>query len=667
MLEQGGLDQRQQAIVEGLFRAIEPGTYLSEHVGGLSSAVLALVRAHHVLDGNARLAQPRLSWTKTVLTQSLRDVNVATPAYNVTAAGAALISRAKQLLVNTIDTIDTSPTPTSPEKHSLATLINALVQPAAMAVRAAFELAWNDPSLPEDVAVQIRSEAAVLSALEGRDGHTLQRELQKRLKKDTPAGSSTVADVLWPVRRIYRVATVVLGARNLEKLNQLLPDAKQWALTGTGVPSEFSGSPEMRALVTSARPAGGKATLVQIPEEAADARTAIHQARRRMIETLDQYAAGQRLLDLRLSQLSLATDPTNKTITSEAVVGGGKVARPLTSHWSDPLRPALRMANLAKQVEGPVASTALSWSAIESLGVSPRDIEDVAKACSLHTVRQQILSVYQTVTYSSIARIRHTQWKSEMLASKLRKAENGSTKAARSKSLLAAQALPTLTSRAAALRRAHADAKSRHLQSVSELIPHVETVRQTLLGGGDLAQPMNMTSWELKDLNIFMDALLPIDASTSRGQASLKNAISAMAQKSGGLALQLFATWEKRLTDPRSLSDWIEQQQSFFRSLLEWMYVSRNLAFHTGQFTAPADALTAHASRDLVDMILEFLGNWHQGERSKSLPESPARDILILLSRRKDILSQKLSTASSCHLLNVSQITALDCEVWARR
>ena len=53
MYDQAGLTQQQRAFTEGLLRSLETGTYLSEQVASANSVVLALTRAHHVLDEHA--------------------------------------------------------------------------------------------------------------------------------------------------------------------------------------------------------------------------------------------------------------------------------------------------------------------------------------------------------------------------------------------------------------------------------------------------------------------------------------------------------------------------------------------------------------------------------------------------------------------------------------
>jgi hypothetical protein len=324
------------------------------------------------------------------------------------------------------------------------------------------------------------------------------------------------------------------------------------------------------------------------------------------------------------------------------------------------------MANLAGRMDAPVASVTLSWSAIESLAVDYwRDSETVAKACALHSLRQQILSVYKSVTDSANARLRHGRWRVSEMQRTLGKAERAWTRAAQSSSAAAKQAVTRLETSVARARTPLADAESSCTQLEQNLLPNIEIIRQNLLHGGDRGNPLNLSSWMLH-LNDFLDAILPTDATSAAELSQTKNAIAMLANQAGGVAEEQLATWQRRLADPPALGDWLNEQQSTFDGLLAWMYASRNLAIHTGQFTVPADILTAQAGRGIVDMILEFLGHWYQDQHSRGIPDSAALAIIGELASRKDALESHLRIATSCHPLNVATITAPNSDPWHR-
>jgi hypothetical protein len=659
--DRAGLTHQQRALIEFLLRALEAGTYLSEHVSTANSVVLGLTRAHHVLAEHTRASQPQIGLTRTVLSRALSDVVSGVPAYTTTSTGASVITQARQILVHVNASM--AGMPSSTDKQQFANQIGALVQPAVDAARSLFQAAWNGVNLSVEVASRIRDEVTVLVAVNGRDGTALQVDLL-RLLGHGPADADTVADVLWPALKQYRVVLVVSGTRVLERLDRLLPGAQQWPLVG---PTPPAGIPylDIRGLVDPFLARRGSSMLITLPTLASDPYTAIARVRRDVAETLDQYAAGQRLLELTVDPRSVALSPSNSSIMSDPRIGGSNVARPLTSHWPTPLRSALRMANLAAHMDAPVASVMLAWSAIESLGVKFSDIERIAKACALHSLRQEILSVYKSVTDSANARLRFGRWRVSELREWLGKLERGHARAVRSTSLGAIEAAARLEASVAQRQALLAEAESNCAQLEDSLLPNIEIIRRNLLRDGDRGHPLNLSSWML-DLNDFLDAILQLDATSSADLCQTQDAIAVLAKEAGGLAEEQLAAWQRHLAVPSALADWLNYQQDRFHGLLAWMYTSRNLAIHTGQFAVPADVLTAQAGRGIVDMVLEFLGHWYQDQYSRGASDSEARSILRESADRKDTLDRHLRSATSCHPLNVATITAPDSDCWHR-
>jgi hypothetical protein len=296
--------------------------------------------------------------------------------------------------------------------------------------------------------------------------------------------------------------------------------------------------------------------LIVMRTMASDASTAIAQARRDVTEALDQYAAGQRLLELTIDLRSVAMGPNNEPLRSNPRIGGAKVARPLTSHWPTPLRSALRMANLADHMDAPVASVMLAWSAIESLGVYSGDFELIAKACALHTLRQQILSVYRSVADAAIAQLRFGEWQVTQMQAALVRSERSYAVAAGSSSHGAKEAAARLKISVGNARAQLADAESFRAQLKQSLLPSIEVIRRNILRGGDLEQPLNLNRWRLA-LNDFLDAILPLDATSRSDLRQTQDAVATLAKAAGGLAEDLLATWRSRLADPLALGNWI--------------------------------------------------------------------------------------------------------------
>jgi hypothetical protein len=661
MYDQAGLTYQQRVFVQGLLRSLESGSYLSEHVSSAPSVPLALTRAHHAMHGYASINQPRIGLMRDVLAQSLRVVDSGAEAFRVSPAAATMITRAQETLGKVIAGM--SGTPSSANKHLFADHIGALVEPAADAAQGLFEYIWGSIKLSTEVARRIRDEVAVLVVLEGRDGEVLRIDLLRLFARGV-ADTTAVADVLWPAHKQYRVALVVSGAQTLEGLDRFLPLARQSSLVGSYSARGIASS-EVRRLVDPLLGNAGPTMLVVLPTWASDAPTAVLRARRDLIETIDQYAAGQRLLELNIEPRAVAIAPSNEPFRSDLRNAGNKIARPLTDHWPEPLRPALRMANLADRMDAPVASAMLAWSALESLGLEPNDFELLAKACALHSLRQQILSVYQSVTDSAISTLRFGHWRVGRMREKLTRIERSQTVAMRSDSRAAREAAARLRASMTEARDQLARAEVRFAELEVSLLPSIEIVRMNLLLGGNPEQPLHLNAWKLP-LNGFLDAIIKLDATASDELRQTQDAVIRLSKGAGGLAEELLVTWQKRLADPSMLIDWLSSQQDIFHGLLIWMYASRNLAIHAGQFELPADVLTAQAGRGLVDMVLEFLGHWYQTERIRGAPDSAARAVLEELADRKDTLEGHLRGAASCHPLNVLSLTSPYSDCWQR-
>ncbi|MFB7428766.1 hypothetical protein ACFC0K_36400 [Streptomyces hydrogenans] len=657
------LTQAQQALVEGLMRSLEAGTYLTEHVAGHNSAVLALTRSHNALFNHSTTGQPNPKLTQHVLECALIDVQSAAPAYRTTRAGGVAIRLAEKALQGGLDAVIAKADKSTKKIHADA--IEAVLEPTAHVVRELLEQVWDGPALPADIADLIRNELAVLVVLEGRDGLTLRVDLLDAIqhrKLDVPA----LTRVLWPPKARFRVAVTVHGTRHLQDLDQLLPGAKQWQLTGGAMPLGTANDPQLRSLVAAARSVPGPSALVEIPVESGDARSAIKAARRRLSETLDQYAAGHRLLSLTIGPLGAAIDGTNRAIGDDERTAGSKSAQPLTRHWSMPLRSALRMAHLANQVEAPMASSALAWSALETLGAKENMLK-VAKAAALHSVRQQIISLYKTVAYSALARLTHAGWRIEQAEADLVRGERALSRARGAVASQAAQTAVVRLQEMVSERRAQlAEAREHDFTLKQVLLPAMETVRRNLLdGGGGSDHPLQLSSW-LLNVNRFFDAVVPPEGSISTEEGDNCDALEVLAGHAGGLALEQWTVWNQRLSSPSALAGWLDHQQGVFHGLLKWMYATRNTAFHEGKFSAPADTLTAHAARSLVDMVLEFLGHWHRVEHETGQTDTDTATVIEALAERKDDLVNALRSATSCRLLNVADITSPNSDCWNR-
>jgi hypothetical protein len=92
-------------------------------------------------------------------------------------------------------------------------------------------------------------------------------------------------------------------------------------------------------------------------------------------------------------------------------------------------------------------------------------------------------------------------------------------------------------------------------------------------------------------------------------------------------------------------------------ALLDALYSARNLALHSGAFTASGDAILGRGGTMLVDFTFEFLGNWYRTTTGAALADSPIQIIDELAARQADVLRRLTSYSEPVHLLDVSFLT----------
>ncbi|MFJ4732513.1 hypothetical protein ACIP6V_09515 [Streptomyces sp. NPDC088770] len=331
------LSHQQRSFLEGLLLCLEPGAYLSEHVSTANSTVVALTRAHQALDGHAAGGQPQLGLLKRCLRTAASTVAAGLPAHQVLGGGQqatqahALLASLPSLLTGT----------TSKAAAAYAPQVHAQIGPIAAHIRTWVTSLWDGPALPPDVLARARGEVAALITLDGRDPRSLHVDLIRKGSRAVHDAASITA-VLWPPLRSYHVAVVVEGAHQLEHLDQLLSGARQSPLHA---PRAITvGAKELTAYAATIT---GPAVMVDLPVTAADPTTAVVRARRQISEALDQYAAGQRLVDLSVGRRAVTAAVDTRLEQHDLTSTSISIARPRTTHWPVSLRPALRSAHLA--------------------------------------------------------------------------------------------------------------------------------------------------------------------------------------------------------------------------------------------------------------------------------------------------------------------------------
>ncbi|SDG18706.1 hypothetical protein SAMN05216553_10680 [Lentzea fradiae] len=567
--DDAGLDRGQRALLQGVLRALDPDAHLGEHVAGLNSAFLAVTRARTALESHAAEDQPRWNLLRRIVVTSIACLDAAKPAY--AHGGARELARARKVLREVDAAIAADGQRLDPQVTAAAA---AKLDPEALgkAVRGWIGPLWSGVPLP--LRGRMIAEVAVLVAVHGRDGRQLRADLLRWLKKPGDLG-----EVLWPEPRKYVVALVVSGARVLRHLDELLPDARQEPLHRNRLPKDDF----LKGAVN------GSSVLVRLPVRAPDVHTAAVRGRRVLNEVLDQYAAGERLTELHVAPVWQVSSPGGRVTRGtehRRTVGN---AYPLTPYWPVELRSAMRVANLARQVDAPMASAGLAWSALDATGLDPGKIAWLAKACALQTLRQHLISLHVLVT----------------------------------------------------------------------------THDGELRGPLDARVPTVGVKHHLRSVDAWLEVLVP-HRRPGDGLRAARQAVADLAGNEGGLVRDLVEVWQARLADSKALADWLREQENTAAAVLEWLYATRNLAFHAGRFASPADTLTAHAGQAVIDLTLEFLGNWRTVERRLGRRETSAVEIYRRLAQRQDQLVARLRRAGSVRRLSVEDISGPDEKWWSR-
>ncbi|PIM67167.1 hypothetical protein CTU88_39935 [Streptomyces sp. JV178] len=472
--------------------------------------------------------------------------------------------------------------------------------------------------------------------MEGRQHDLLNAEVRAVLSRGR-LDADQLSQVLLPAKRDLRVAVVVEGTTRLEGLGDLMDpvSAPSVIAPGDSLAAWGRGASDLKALADMARhasdarrdwsrnQAGGQVVLT-FSVRARDLGAAALLGRQQASELLDQYVAGQRTSEIRLRPETLAFDPVaHRTLRLSVPALGARPVRPLTTGWPPALRESLRTAHIARVTEAPTTAAGLCWAALEALEVKRDSVDKLAQALSLHAVRQQVVDLHQrtrTAVAAEVAAARASHQAAHALADKLETvARNASGEHAVTVAKKASAARATAAEWNAALEEAgKAEAQLQVLDA------------WTGVGNdGVLRRPDH-----------WLDAVSPpVDADPAL-QAAADALVGLLDFLSGETAVRLH-DWRTMLADPASLATWIERMAKQFKKSLDWLYVVRNTALHDGQFVSASDLLDVHSGRALVDMTLEFLGNWFQHE-DKAAPEHAAlpaiRVIGHLAQRQKEVL-----------------------------
>ncbi|MGW3993203.1 hypothetical protein ACWEF6_06915 [Amycolatopsis sp. NPDC004772] len=650
-----GLTRRQRSLLQTVLRALDSGSGLGFHASTSNSALVALIRAHDALRNHAEHAQPQRSLLLRVLRTSSTCARAGLPSFPVGTGRAELQAALDELAATTAALANADPAQQRALAGASAIVVEPLVTSLAETAADRLQSLWDAPVRATSRDASAATETAVSVYVSGRDREVLRRELIHLLTTRQPTAAE-ISALLWPQRRRHHVTVLVSGARSLDNLDDLLPGARQWPIA-VHQDNNWPKSVELRALLEKLAPITRTGVLVRIPVNTTDPGTAVVLGRRAISEALDQYVAGNRIVDLALAGPWAVAGPDGRWVLGERFRASLKNTSPLlSSSWSEGVRPALRIAHVAQQVEAPMTSAALCWSAIESIGLDAEKAARLARACALQTLRHQIIDAHAQLRLTVTEEVRRLGAEAKKARSALRRAEN----------VLARRSPLEQTTPAdlAALTEA-VDCAKQTRQACDAAHEHAVNETNALMEAVDAHVPRTAGKPILTEPDRWLDLLLPARTAESADLDAARRAVTALSTFAGGLTEETILLWRERLARPTMLATWLQEKQDTFHSLLEWLYTTRNIAFHNGRFAGPIDVGTAHAGRAVVDVLLELLSLWHSVQHARGQNPTPPPEILKVLAQRKDTLSSRLRTTSSCHRLSIHHLNGPDEVYWS--
>ncbi len=654
-----GLDDGQRSLLEAVLASSDAEAVLTQHVTSAPTAVAAMARAHSALESRGRPGrskpQPYPRPTLDLIVDARETLEELEPHLPAGRLGGA-VDALKDIETDGLTGLD-SPA----DCAALAKLLAAWADAVHTAVADGFAAAWQGTA-QADTRQRLALELAALCVMEGRQHQLLNDDVRAELSRGK-FDADRLLKVLLPAERDFQVAVVVEGTSRLDSLAGLMDPAAAVATIAPGAPVAGWGqaTADLKALADLAEAASaarrawsgdqaGGHTLLTFTVRARDLGAAALLGRRRASESLDQYVAGQRLAEIRLRPETLAHAPhLRRTLRVAVPVLGSGPVRPLTTSWPPTLRESLRTAHVARVTEAPTTAAGLCWAALEALDVKPQSIGTLARALSLQATRQQVIDLHQRTRTAAAAHV----------------------SAARTAHRAAQRAADQLESAASGAQKVHAAVVAEMAAAARAAELHLRAALQRALENESYQAAVD--AWTaigddglLRHPNRWLDAFAP-PADAEPALRAAADALAALTDRIGGETANRLRTWRARLADPSSLADWIDETAARFKKNLEWLYALRNTALHDGRFTSATALLDVHAGRALVDLTLEFLGNWYRHE-AHAAPEQAgltAAEVIVHLADRQQALVTALRSGTPT-IWNVTRLTSPSSTGWRR-
>jgi hypothetical protein len=396
-LEKASASRVQIYLLQQIIRAVEPNALLSQHSSSLAGMAAELPRFQSALRSYSQVEQPKLSLLDSLCAASEASVTKAMAQHS----SFPLLQDLRDLLA-AIRTNIISATDVARRRMDAAvfsTQLEALVNNIPDFIRRMFLMAWSSPSADStnwSLFSHVASEMACLVASTDRDPESLETQLSIAIR-DHHLDGQRIVQVLLPTPTRHRILCIVRGAQRLDRLSDLEETARQQPSSATDANTRW-GIPEWNTQ-RFFRKASTETPYCAVALDvfAVDMASAARLGRRQMTEVLDQYIAGGRLRNLSLDSPTLVSSGA-RVREWEPHPPSVDVAYPLLNTWPPGLREGLRMAHIARVTDSPLTAAALSWVALEASGIEHSECRRLARALSLHALRQQVVESHLSIS-----------------------------------------------------------------------------------------------------------------------------------------------------------------------------------------------------------------------------------------------------------------------------
>lgn len=637
-MDNSRLSTAQRFMVQSVLQGIEPDSFLSRYASARPGLIPSVAQVAGSLRAHALHGQPNLFLLQRLgaaAAATLAEASKIGPPSDVISSLARIMADAEELTQD--NQFAAMP---------LALRANQEMAPLSEYVWELFRYAWSrNPSTEADWRVLEFAADQVVCAVAAvnRDRRTLDLDLT-RLFNQRQDSASAVYKVLLPAAREFHHACRVEGASSLESVQSLDPTARQ--LTGSpNTPLHWGAANHQLKRWLHNQGVSGSSTIVSVTVEAHDRASAAKLGRRTVVELLDQYMAGHRTANLTTAGSGF-TSEVGSSKASEEVLPARSInnAYPLLSSWPTGLRPSLRMAHVARTVDSASVAAVIAWSAIEATGLEAERRDRLAQALALQGLRQQLMESY--LTLSQDLRAQNAYWAGEvrMAGDKLSKIE---TSMARTPAQHQAQDTLVEKYNAVTATRDLAEAMVERLKPAEAALEQIAAACSADRHG------------HVRDLNSWIDLLMPPQPGESTSMGEARGALGGLISMVTPLTRRQVRRWEALLGDGPELARWIGACEVQMSRLLDAIYAARNRTIHAGETVAAGDIVLANGAVTLVDLVLEFLGNWyrHDGGQSGQV-KTPKQVIELLASRQAAIVATLMQSRGPVTRLNADWVTS---------